>query len=165
MPPKPAGQRDAMPEPPPAPAPPKGQPAVMGQPLAVGAGCAMKVAPQGGAQVEGDFNGDGIPDHLQPKAMLRVVAPPNCYPGQTIHVRSDDGQLLPVTIPPGVGPGQALHIKYTPKQANPVKQELRVTAPPNTFPGMQLQVRAPDGQLVALTIPPGIAPGQTFIAQ
>ena len=33
-----------------------------------------------------------------------------------------------------------MHVKYTPKQQRPRPQELRITAPPNACPGMQLQV-------------------------
>ena len=115
--------------------------------------------------VQGDFNGDGIPDHLQPKAILRVVAPPNCWAGQTIHVRSDDGQMLPMTLPAGVHAGQALHVEYTPKQLQRPKQELRVTVPPGAYAGMQVHVRAPSGQMMTVAIPQGLHPGSTFLVK
>ena len=162
--------RDPMPEP----APPKPVAVPTGLPVGTAATTATAVAPPSSLaraasfnkpQVEGDFNGDGIPDHLQPKATLRVVAPPNCYAGQVIHVKSPDGQMLPMTIPAGVYAGQALSVEYTPRQQQQAQQEqLRVAFNPAVMtPGQKVQVSAPDGQMLTATVPGGLAAGQHFI--
>ena len=91
------------------------------------------------------------------QAILRVVAPPNCWAGQTIHVRSDDGhhlpnmampacvciifliwqvrsddgQMLPMTLPPGVHAGQA---RAAPRQPSTTVAALRRPAPRGTSP-------------------------------
>ena len=166
------GDRDPMPEP--EPEPKKSVAVPTGLPVGTAATTATAVAPPSSLaraasfnkpQIEGDFNGDGIPDHLQPKATLRVVAPPNCYAGQVIHVKSPDGQMLPMTIPAGVYAGQALSVEYTPRQQQQAQQEqLRVAFNPAVMtPGQKVQVSAPDGQMLTATVPGGLAAGQHFI--
>jgi hypothetical protein len=39
---------------------------------------------------------------------------------------------------------------------------LNITVPAGTQPGQQIQIKAPDGRIVAVTIPEGMQPGSQF---
>lgn len=45
------------------------------------------------------------------------------------------------------------------------KTYISVTLPPNVHPGDIIHVRAPDGRMNAITVPPGMGPGSTFTVE
>ena len=59
------------------------------------------------------------------------------------------------------------NMPYPPQQmggfAPPTNRQMTVVCPPGVVPGQQIQVQAPNGQRLLVTVPNGIGPGGAFI--
>lgn len=74
-----------------------------------------------------------------------VVVPPGVSSGQTLHVRSPDGQTLATVVPPGTGPGASFLVSYAPARAPPAPLAA-TAAQPVVVVGTPVGVVAPDAE-------------------
>ena len=64
---------------------------------------------------------------------------------------------------PMAAPMQQQQQPQQPQQ--PAGQVMQVTCPPGVSPGQQVQVQGPNGQVMAVQVPAGVGPGMTFQVQ
>ena len=91
------------------------------------------------------------------------------YDDTQYNTFSDYSKIAPIPVPT-VSPPQPYIVQaqpYVPAvAAPPVMNYFHVQVPPNSVPGMQLQIQNPKTQqMMIVTIPNGIPPGGTFAVQ
>lgn len=94
------------------------------------------------------------------------------------------GQAAPQAAPPTAAPQMAAPQMAAPQtavpqaaamappqmatpmqQQQPAGQVMQITCPPGVSPGQQVQVQGPNGQPIAVQVPPGVGPGMLFSVQ
>ena len=96
-----------------------------------------------------DTLGDGTGVFDQPEAQPPPVAPPQ--------------PEMPPPAPPQQPEQPPAAVPEQPPVAPPVQETLlNITVPAGAQPGQQIQIKAPDGRVVAVTVPDGMQPGSQF---
>ena len=97
-----------------------------------------------------------------PKPM-HVDIPPGVVGGHSITIVGPDRQQYQTLVPPGLMPAQffVFHVPASAATAPPT-QTMQVTVPSGVAPGQTIATLVPDGKQYTMTVPDGLRPGQSF---
>jgi len=101
-----------------------------------------------------------------------IQIPPGAKSGQTIQAKTPDGKTVQTVVPPGMKPGQQLklqiaesntsHRPTTPITSANSSRTMLAQIPAGAKGGDKMQVKAPDGKMLQVLIPPGMKAGQNI---
>ena len=94
---------------------------------------------------------------------MQVDMPPGAVGGYSITMVGPDGQQYQTLVPPGLMPDQffVFHVPASAATAPPT-QTMQVTVPSGVAPGQTIAMLVPDGKQYTMTVPDGLRPGQSF---
>lgn len=94
---------------------------------------------------------------------MQVDMPPGAVGGYSITMVGPDGQQYQTLVPPGLMPAQffVFHVPASAATAPPT-QTMQVTVPSGVAPGQTIAMLVPDGKHYTMTVPDGLRPGQSF---
>ena len=94
---------------------------------------------------------------------MQVDMPPGAVGGHSITIVGPDRQQYQTLVPPGLMPAQffVFHVPASAATAPPT-QTMQVTVPSGVAPGQTIATLVPDGKQYTMTVPDGLRPGQSF---